>query len=90
MFARAAALVPLAGIVIGLPAAVAGALAASAGLPPLVIGALVVAVAAMTTGALHEDGLADAADGLFGGRTPTRRQEIMRDSRIGSFGALAL
>ena len=50
------------------------------------------ALAAMllATGALHEDGLADAADGLGGGRTPERRLEIMRDSRIGSFGALAL
>lgn len=44
----------------------------------------------LPTGALHEDGLADAADGIFGGATPERRLAIMRDSRIGSYGALAL
>ncbi len=42
------------------------------------------------TGALHEDGLADTADGLGGGRTPERALEIMRDSRIGAYGAIAL
>jgi adenosylcobinamide-GDP ribazoletransferase len=45
---------------------------------------------ALATGALHEDGLADSADGLWGGGTRERRLEIMRDSRIGSYGALAL
>jgi len=44
----------------------------------------------MLTGALHEDGLADTADGFFGGRTRERKLEIMRDSRIGTFGTLAL
>ncbi|MGY6706142.1 adenosylcobinamide-GDP ribazoletransferase [Roseinatronobacter sp.] len=44
----------------------------------------------LMTGALHEDGLADAADGMGGGRTPERALEIMRDSRIGSYGVLAL
>jgi adenosylcobinamide-GDP ribazoletransferase len=42
------------------------------------------------TGALHEDGLADVADGFGGGRTREAKLEIMRDSRIGTFGALAL
>jgi adenosylcobinamide-GDP ribazoletransferase len=42
------------------------------------------------TGGLHEDGLADSADGLIGGQTPQRRLEIMKDSRIGAYGALAL
>ncbi len=51
----------------------------------LTLGALVV-----VTGALHEDGLADSLDGLGGGRTPERALEIMRDSRIGSYGALGL
>src|SRR3712207_9529467 len=48
-------------------------------------------VAAMTivTGAFHEDGLADTADGFGGGATPERRLAIMRDSLIGSFGACA-
>ena len=48
------------------------------------------AASLLLTGALHEDGLADAADGIGGGRTPERRLAIMRDSRIGSYGALAL
>lgn len=44
----------------------------------------------LVTGALHEDGLADAADGFGGGRSPERIIEIMHDSRIGSYGAVAL
>jgi adenosylcobinamide-GDP ribazoletransferase len=44
----------------------------------------------MITGALHEDGLADSADGLFGGRDNEHRLLIMKDSRIGTFGACAL
>jgi adenosylcobinamide-GDP ribazoletransferase len=52
----------------------------------------VAAVLAMVaaTGALHEDGLADAVDGLFGGSHPSARLAIMRDSRVGTYGALTL
>lgn len=46
--------------------------------------------AALLTGCFHEDGLADACDGLGGGFTRARKLEIMRDSRIGSYGAIAL
>jgi adenosylcobinamide-GDP ribazoletransferase len=42
------------------------------------------------TGAFHEDGLADTADGCGGGTTPSQKMAIMRDSRIGSYGAVAL
>ena len=42
------------------------------------------------TGGFHEDGLADTVDGFGGGGTPLRRLEIMKDSRIGAYGALAL
>lgn len=87
--ARAAKYFPLAGALVGLIAA-AAILASSAVLPqplPVVIG---LATAVLLTGALHEDGLADTADGLFGGHTPERRLEIMKDSRIGTFGVLAL
>ncbi len=45
---------------------------------------------AIITGALHEDGLSDMVDGLFGGKTREQRLLIMRDSRIGNYGALAL
>jgi adenosylcobinamide-GDP ribazoletransferase len=44
----------------------------------------------LTTGAFHEDGIADMADGFGGGATPARRLEIMTDSRIGTFGGVAL
>jgi adenosylcobinamide-GDP ribazoletransferase len=58
-------------------------------LPPLGAGAIAVAVAAALTGALHLDALADSADAL-GATTRERALEIMRDPRIGSFGATAL
>jgi adenosylcobinamide-GDP ribazoletransferase len=51
---------------------------------------LALAVGALLTGGLHEDGLADVADGFGGGRTRERKLEIMRDSRIGSYGVMAL
>jgi len=57
---------------------------------PLVSAVLAVAVGFLITGGFHEDGLADAADGLGGGQTSARRLEIMKDSRIGTFGALSL
>ena len=59
-------------------------------LPGLIGAALTVAFGLFLTGALHEDGLVDSADGLFGGNTRERRLEIMRDSRIGTYGACAL
>ena len=81
---------PVAGAVVGALAVAAGWLALAAGLPVGWAAALVLAVQAAATGGLHEDGLADTFDGLMGGRDVARRLEIMRDSRIGSFGALAL
>jgi adenosylcobinamide-GDP ribazoletransferase len=50
--------------------------------------ALTVALGVLLTRGLHLDGLMDSCDGLFGGWTPERRLEIMRDSRVGSFGVL--
>ena len=44
----------------------------------------------LSTGAFHEDGFADTADGLWGGRSPEERLGIMRDSRLGTYGTLAL
>jgi adenosylcobinamide-GDP ribazoletransferase len=57
--------------------------------PPLAAVWSLVAVIAVT-GAFHEDGLADTADGFGGGATPAQKMAIMRDSRIGSYGAVAL
>lgn len=58
--------------------------------PATIAALLALAVMIALTGAFHEDGFADAADGLFGGMTPARRLEIMKDSRIGTFGGIAL
>src|SRR6266853_883622 len=59
-------------------------------LPPLVGAALAVTATLAATGCLHEDGLADTFDGLGGGAGRERKLEIMRDSRIGTYGACAL
>ncbi len=57
-------------------------------LPSLALAAVLVVALVILTGGLHLDGLMDSCDGLLGGRTPERRLEIMRDSRVGSFGVL--
>ncbi len=59
-------------------------------LPSLLCAALTCMFGLLITGGLHEDGLADSADGLFGGKTREDRLLIMRDSRIGSYGAMAV
>lgn len=56
--------------------------------PQLALAALLVVALVILTGGLHLDGLMDSCDGLFGGHTRERRLEIMRDSRVGSFGVL--
>lgn len=81
---------PLVGAALGV---VAGALALGAleiGLPAGVAAVLAMALLAALTGGLHEDGLSDCADGFWGAADRARRLEIMKDSRIGSFGAQAL
>lgn len=90
--ARAALAVWAYPVVGGLIGAVAGgvvALLTALGAPALAAAAIALLIGLALTGALHEDGFADMADGL-GGRDPARRLEIMRDSRIGAFGAAAL
>jgi adenosylcobinamide-GDP ribazoletransferase len=81
---------PLAGLAVGGPAALLGWGAVEAGFAPGLAAALTLAALVVLTGALHEDGLADCADGFWGGWDRARRLEIMRDSRLGSYGALAL
>jgi len=80
---------PAIGAAVGLAAGGVYLLAATF-LTPLVAAVAAVATSALLTGGLHLDGLADSADGLFGGSSPGRRLEIMRDPRIGSFGVTAL
>lgn len=87
---RAAWAWPVVGATIGACAAASASVALALSLPAGVVAAIALATAALLTGGLHEDGLADTADGLFGGWTRERRLEIMKDSRIGSYGTLAL
>lgn len=80
----------LAGAIIGVMIAAVLVAGSMLLIPPLLVGIVTVALTMLVTGALHEDGLADTADGFGGGKTVERRLEIMRDSRIGSYGTLAL
>lgn len=84
-----AAAVAIAGMLLGAIGGAALWLASTVGLPPLIAALLALVVLVLATGALHEDGLADMGDSL-GGRTREQRLEIMRDSRIGSYGVIAL
>ncbi len=81
---------PIAGLVVGVIGAAVYALAHRAGLPAWPAAALAVAATLATTGCLHEDGLADTADGFGGGQTREQKLDIMRDSRIGVYGVCAL
>ncbi|MCW2275160.1 adenosylcobinamide-GDP ribazoletransferase [Rhodoblastus acidophilus] len=81
---------PYAGAVLGFGFGLMLLAATNAGATPQVAAWLVVGLSALVTGAMHEDGLADVADGFGGGYTREKRLEIMRDSRIGAFGASAL
>ncbi len=69
---------------------VAVGLAALSILPAPIAAGLALAAGIIVTGALHEDGLADCADGFWGGQTRERRLDILKDSRIGSYGMLAM
>ena len=81
---------PLVGVLLGLLLAPVLWLATSLGLPELATGILAVIALVLLTGALHEDGLADVADGFGGAFERERKLEIMKDSLIGSYGAVAL
>jgi len=89
-FARMALALPIAGALIGATGAAGLIVARICHLPPLVCALVAVAVLVLATGALHEDGLADIADGFGGGATREAKLAIMRDSRIGAYGVLAL
>jgi adenosylcobinamide-GDP ribazoletransferase len=88
--ARASRCFPVVGLGIGLVGGILYTLAIALDLPPLLAAIIAVAAMVAVTGALHEDGLADTVDGFGGGRDRDRKLQIMRDSRIGTYGVIAL
>ncbi|WP_426441126.1 adenosylcobinamide-GDP ribazoletransferase [Bradyrhizobium genosp. P] len=89
-FARAQRMFPLVGGLIGAAVGLVCLLLRVIGVPDLAAAALALGGGALLTGALHEDGLADVADGFGGGRDTAAKLQIMRDSRLGTYGALIL
>ena len=88
--ARAAWAYPLAGFAVAALQAAVATFLMWLDVPVTLVAGLVVLAGIVLTGAMHEDGLADSADGIWGGWTSDRRLEIMKDSRIGTYGVLAL
>jgi adenosylcobinamide-GDP ribazoletransferase len=88
--ARASWALPLAGALVGAAGAAAFWIAWEVRLPRAIAAALALAATFVLTGCLHEDGLADTADGFGGGCDRARKLAIMRDSRLGTYGACAL
>ena len=89
-FGQALWAAPLAGLVPAIAATFVLTSTHALDLPPLACAGLALAATLLITGALHEDGLADVADGFGGGSTRERKLEIMKDSRIGTYGVTAL
>jgi adenosylcobinamide-GDP ribazoletransferase len=89
-FTRAPRALPLAALLIALPACATLGLASALGLSAPLTALLALAAGALTTGCFHEDGLADVADGFGGGAGVERKLEIMKDSRVGTYGATAV
>lgn len=81
---------PVAGLAVALIGGAVYAVAIFCGLAAAPATALALASTALATGCLHEDGLSDVADGFGGGKTREQKLEIMRDSRIGAYGAVTL
>ena len=81
---------PIVGILIGFICCCLGWIGLLLQLNSFAIGFLIVTAAAITTGAMHYDGLADTLDGLWGGWSAPQRLEIMKDSHIGVYGVIGL
>ncbi|MDZ7823519.1 MAG: adenosylcobinamide-GDP ribazoletransferase, partial [Ahrensia sp.] len=81
---------PVAGLIIGLFGAIVLAVSHMLGHAPFIVATLAIFTCIILTGALHEDGLGDVADGFGGGTTLEKRLEIMKDSRLGTYGVLAV
>jgi adenosylcobinamide-GDP ribazoletransferase len=88
--ARAQRAFPLVGAMIGVVVGLVDRSLLAMGVPALAAAALALGAGAALTGALHEDGLADLADGFGGGRDRVAKLSIMRDSRLGTYGAMVL
>jgi adenosylcobinamide-GDP ribazoletransferase len=88
--ARAQRAFPLVGAMIGLIVGLIDLSLLAMGIPVLAAAALALGASAALTGALHEDGLADVGDGFGGGRDRAAKLSIMRDSRLGTYGAIVL
>jgi adenosylcobinamide-GDP ribazoletransferase len=89
-FASAQWAAPIAGLIVGVAGALAMCAALWLGLPAMVAAVIALTATILVTGALHEDGAADVGDGFGGGSTRERKLEIMRDSRIGTYGVCVL
>lgn len=81
---------PIAGLIVALLGAAVFALVYRAGVGSFAAAALALGTTMLVTGCLHEDGLADTADGFGGGATREGKLEIMRDSAIGTYGVAIL
>ena len=88
--AQCSGMFPIAGALVALIGSIPLMIAYGLGLPPSISAALGIFAMIMVTGALHEDGLGDVADGFGGGATIEDRLEIMMDSRLGTYGVIAV
>ena len=88
--AQAAWAYPIAGLILAALACAIAQIALMLGMPAPLTAGLALASLVIMTGAMHEDGLADSTDGLWGGWDKDRRLAIMKDSHIGAYGVIAL
>ena len=88
--AAAAWAYPIVGLIVSVIAVICMTITIAIGLPAGAAALIGVATATIITGAMHEDGLADAADGLWGGWDPVHRLKIMKDTYIGAYGVIAI
>ena len=89
-FAQAGWAYPVVGALVGMLSGAMFCAAGFLGLPGMTAALLAIGVGVLATGAMHEDGLADVADGFGGGADAAAKLEIMRDSRVGTYGVVAV
>lgn len=89
-FVRGLVFFPLVGLITGVILWGVGQLLHLLTIPPMLMAFLLLLVYFYTSGCIHLDGLSDSADGLYSGQSKERMLEIMKDSRVGSFGVIAI